>query len=551
MAKTLNARIITKHDTAENWNKAEGFIPKLGEIIIVDTPEDNIYSQYKVDSIPRLRIGDGKTKCKDLHYITDTYVAKEPGKKLSSNDYSDLHYNIVDEIANLGYQPVYTDTKYNAGYGLGIKNNSFYSTGVVDINNSNKNGTFKCAIGIGPNGEYEEKEITIPGLTETAFTPISNFLTSSSIANINKAITTIEPSTEPGTLNYTNAIGETSSVAIPGLGKLAFKDGFDGDFMEVVEVAVSYRQPMDNIPIWINNETNTLKFYDIASKTYKDIQAGVQKIEKINSSTLKIDTNGNTENISIAPEFSVSEGTTNGTIQIVLNGTSYTGKVKGLQANAYSADSFLKLAGGTLTGQLSGTSFWANQSSGENQSGVTYNGGSLYFWGNNNTGTAGIYDSNGGYVIQRDASNGKYNINGNKVYGAVYNDYAEYRQSIKHIEPGYIVYSDDDGILRKTKNRLQHFEGVVSDTFGFSIGKTDKAQTPLAVAGRVLVYTDEELHAGDVVCAGENGKASKMDNIEIANKPDRIVGIVSEIPTYNTWGEDNIPVNGRVWIRVK
>ena len=42
-----------------------------------------------------------------------------------------------------------------------------------------------------------------------------------------------------------------------------------------------------------------------------------------------------------------------------------------------------------------------------------------------------------------------------------------------------------------------------------------------------------------------------MDNIEIANKPDRIVGIVSEIPTYDIWGEDNIPVNGRVWIRVK
>ena len=135
--------------------------------------------------------------------------------------------------------------------------------------------------------------------------------------------------------------------------------------------------------------------------------------------------------------------------------------------------------------------------------------------------------------------------------GGNFNDYAEYRQSIEHIEPGYIVYSDDDGILRKTKNRLQHFEGVVSDTFGFSIGKTDKAQTPLAVAGRVLVYPDEELHAGDVVCAGENGKASKMDNIEIANKPDRIVGIVSEIPTYDTWGENNVPVNGRVWIRVK
>jgi hypothetical protein len=98
---------------------------------------------------------------------------------------------------------------------------------------------------------------------------------------------------------------------------------------------------------------------------------------------------------------------------------------------------------------------------------------------------------------------------------------------------------------------LQYFEGVVSDTFGFAIGKTNKAKIPLAVAGRVLVYTDEELHAGDVVCTGENGKVCKMNEEEIANKPDRIVGIVSEIPTYDTWGEDNIPVNRRIWIRVK
>jgi len=39
-------------------------------------------------------------------------------------------------------------------------------------------------------------------------------------------------------LKYTNAVGETGLVAVPGLGKLAFKDGFDGDFIEVVEVAV-------------------------------------------------------------------------------------------------------------------------------------------------------------------------------------------------------------------------------------------------------------------------------------------------------------------------
>jgi len=144
------------------------------------------------------------------------------------------------------------------------------------------------------------------------------------------------------------------------------------------------------------------------------------------------------------------------------------------------------------------------------------------------------------------------NIYGDKVYGSVWNDYAEYRvPGEENIEPGRVVYSGDDGKLHLTTGKLQFFEGVVSDTFGFAIGETSEATIPLAVAGRVLVYTDEELHAGNVVCAGPNGKVCKMTREEIAKYPDRIVGIVSEIPTYDTWGEKNIAVNNRIWIRIR
>ena len=34
--KTIQTRIAQKHDVEENWNKAENFIPKKGEIIIYD-----------------------------------------------------------------------------------------------------------------------------------------------------------------------------------------------------------------------------------------------------------------------------------------------------------------------------------------------------------------------------------------------------------------------------------------------------------------------------------------------------------------------------------
>jgi hypothetical protein len=36
------------------------------------------------------------------------------------------------------------------------------------------------------------------------------------------------------------------------------------------------------------------------------------------------------------------------------------------------------------------------------------------------------------------------------VYGAVWNDYAEYRDQIDVIEPGYCVASTDDGKVYKT-----------------------------------------------------------------------------------------------------
>ena len=143
------------------------------------------------------------------------------------------------------------------------------------------------------------------------------------------------------------------------------------------------------------------------------------------------------------------------------------------------------------------------------------------------------------------------------VEGAVFNDYAEYRplkDPIESYEPGYCMTCNRDGKLFRTSSRMQHCEGITSDTFGFSIGRTDEATVPLAVAGRVLVYTSEDpstYYTGQAVCASRGGRVSKMTDSEIAQNPDRIVGIVSEVPTYETWGTNNVKVNGRIWITVK
>ena len=140
------------------------------------------------------------------------------------------------------------------------------------------------------------------------------------------------------------------------------------------------------------------------------------------------------------------------------------------------------------------------------------------------------------------------------LYGAVWNDYAEFRTQKEVIKPGYCVASADNGQVYKTTEKFQACDGIVSDTFGFAIGETDECKTPLAVAGRVLAYfhgSREDYHAGDTVCAGPEGKVMKMTREEIREWPDRIIGIVSEIPEYKTWGTGNVEVNGRIWIKVK
>ena len=148
---------------------------------------------------------------------------------------------------------------------------------------------------------------------------------------------------------------------------------------------------------------------------------------------------------------------------------------------------------------------------------------------------------------------------GDAVTGAVWNDYAECRESDTQ-EAGYVLAETGKDNLVKTIERLQHFAGVSSDTWGFSQGETEKAKTHIAVAGRVLVYPYQDRNnykPGDCVCAAPGGKVDIMTREEIINYPDRIVGTVSCVPEYDTWGggehadRDPVQVNGRIWIKVR
>lgn len=64
--KNITTRIIHKHDTEENWNKATNFIPKQGEIIIYDIDSTYSYERFK--------IGDGITVVSSLPFAMATAI---------------------------------------------------------------------------------------------------------------------------------------------------------------------------------------------------------------------------------------------------------------------------------------------------------------------------------------------------------------------------------------------------------------------------------------------------------------------------------------------
>ena len=145
-------------------------------------------------------------------------------------------------------------------------------------------------------------------------------------------------------------------------------------------------------------------------------------------------------------------------------------------------------------------------------------------------------------------------INAGKVINAYWNDYAEYRATIADAIPGQVVIDKDDGTMEITSKRLQPSAQIISDTWGHCMGESDTCKTPIAVAGRVLAIpyqAREQYHAGMAVCSAPNGTIDIMTREEIINYPDCIIGFVSEIPQYETWGTSNIKINNRIWVKLR
>lgn len=268
------------------------------------------------------------------------------------------------------------------------------------------------------------------------------------------------------------------------------------------------------------------------------------------------------------------------------NGTDWQGWHKLLTSNNYSdycaprehTHSYLPLAGGTMNDQAwiswPDTGNWANSNTGVTfpvqHGGLKWTGQSDWIkifseesasdmldmimqFGDDGSSALKIRHSDGTDKIKISAAG---RIDASTVYGAVWNDYAEFRICKDNFKSGQVVLENGDDTLSIASQRLQRGCSIVSDTFGFAIGETDEAKCPIAVSGRVLAYgyeSHEEFkkHIGWPVCSGPNGTVSIMTEEEEEKYPSRIIGTISAVPDYETWGTGNVEVNNRIWIKIK
>ena len=192
-------------------------------------------------------------------------------------------------------------------------------------------------------------------------------------------------------------------------------------------------------------------------------------------------------------------------------------------------------AGGTFTGTVyfaNGTTYYINESGGC-KFGTGRFTGNVYFA----NGTTYYFDTNGNVKCNGLTAVG--NITGDKVYGAVWNDYAEWFERGEDTEPGDIIALDTDCEVERYVKANTHYNrvvGVHSNEYSHIIGgkKYDsdekyfseniKEYIPVGLAGRVLVKVYGKVKKGQYI------KVSDIPGVGIASdSKENSIGLVVDV----------------------
>lgn len=543
--KIFQTRIQLKHDTETNWNKAINFKPKDGEVVIYDVDDTH--------TLPRLKIGDNVTTVKNLPFV-GTMTAEEKLKL------EKLPTIIISETEPTEDCDLWIDTSVGGGQS-------------VIFTPELKEKLDSIEYGATATSQVEIEMDTV--LSDTSTNGVQNKVITAALA------TKLEADAN-GKLAFDKLpVGFTNETILRGdYGKTAYDhaikkgNAFDlnlykfstNDEGHIINAIPVERADLINLigEIAVSSACclTDMTQNDFSGKTSTDWQTLYNEgkhyalVGEESNSWFIVD-NLTTDDSEKA--LSAKQG-------YVLN-NALTQAINGLSGT------YVAKAGDTMTGALASTmdtsSWWigcafngafnsrtpptANSASSALTMKTTagswglctlYNTNSLYF----------VYGTDANYSAGTNTvANSTYITAAGQLYGAVWNDYAEYRPA-SITTPGYVVREDKSGIMQLADDRLLPACEIISDTFGFAIGETDECKTPIAATGRVLAYPYEDRDSyelGDPVCSGPGGTVSKMSREEVRLYPERMLGYVSEIPSYKTWGSGNVEVNGRIWIRVK
>lgn len=126
MSKIINTRISQKHDFEVNWNKASGFIPNAGEIIIYDAEVDangneltgvrdssgNLPgSRTEPITTARIKVGDGRRNVIALEFASNAEIVPVTQGGTGATTAAQARTNLGVTPANIGAVP--TSRKVN------------------------------------------------------------------------------------------------------------------------------------------------------------------------------------------------------------------------------------------------------------------------------------------------------------------------------------------------------------------------------------------------------------------------------------------------------